>query len=89
MLPKDNKEKKVFWEYRIGEIWNAYKMIIIYMCIQLVFYFINFAAIRDRKSMWTFLIMVASVCEYILGWFIGQRFKKQFIYFVPVLYIIL
>ena len=88
LSPKDPTEKKLFWEFRLNEIWNAFK---IYTVIMTTSWLASGGiAVLDRRStnLKNFAGLTVSVFLLFSIYLIGRCSKKTIAYLQPAYFLI-
>ena len=89
LRPKDEEDRKAFWEFQCEEIVNAFRFQIWYYALLVLVYIISYISSRDSISIWTPILVSTVLIAYILVWLSGRRFTKQFVYILVLMYVYL
>ena len=87
LSPNDEKDRELFWEFRVNEMWNQFK---VWSLICIVGVFATIVVLMTDNSLNAKLDcinMSTSFAATLIVYLISKRWKHLFVYLIPVMLI--
>ena len=87
LRPTSNEERKLFWEFRCDDIIEMYDFKCIFSILLFLGFLINYSNEHKTEDMlYRLARRLVNLLFYLIVWLIARRFRRTFIYWIPVLF---
>ena len=87
LRPTSKEERKLFWEFRVDDIIEMFDFKIICDVLLLLAFLLNYSSDDKTEDMLYRLgRRLINLLFYFIVWLIAKRFKRSFIYWIPVVH---
>ena len=86
--PNEKKDKKLFWDYKVNQMWDQLIIFLVYNGVIEVMIILS-AIFHSTQIMWSNVVLWSIYTALSVSiWFIGKRFKSAFVYLFFIFYFV-